>query len=174
MGGAISFDKLALCRFFRFFSLSIVTRYLICSNCLFYFLWKKHNISRRSSNANQLNVNQLIYFLGHSPSILFCFPARACSHAVFGNGFDVALEAPLPPCLSYEKRKHPLSAPSSWQGASLTFGEVDDLTDTLAGWLYAKGVRVGSTVGIFMEHRAEYALAYIAAHKVSVGENKTR
>lgn len=52
------------------------------------------------------------------------------------------------------------------QGASLTFGEVDDLTDQLAGWLYSKGVRVGSTVGIFMEHRAEYALAYIAAHKV--------
>ena len=46
------------------------------------------------------------------------------------------------------------------------------MTDALAGWLYAKGVRVGSTVGIFMEHRAEYALAYIAAHKVSVGENK--
>lgn len=43
---------------------------------------------------------------------------------------------------------------------------MDDLTDTLAGWLYAKGVRIGSAVGIFMEHRAEYALAYIAAHKV--------
>lgn len=52
------------------------------------------------------------------------------------------------------------------QGASLTFGEVDDLTDVLAGWLYSKGVRVGSAVGIFMEHRTEYALAYIAAHKV--------
>ncbi len=52
------------------------------------------------------------------------------------------------------------------QGNSLTFGEVDELTDTLAGWLYSKGVRVGSTVGIFMEHRTEYALAYIAAHKV--------
>ena len=52
------------------------------------------------------------------------------------------------------------------QGASLTFGEVDDLTDALAGWLYSKGVTVGSTVGIFMEHRTEYALAYIAAHKV--------
>lgn len=43
---------------------------------------------------------------------------------------------------------------------------MDDLTDTLAGWLYSKGVRVGTAVGIFMEHRAEYALAYIAAHKV--------
>ena len=52
------------------------------------------------------------------------------------------------------------------QGTSLTFGEVDDLTDALAGWLYSKGVKVGSTVGIFMEHRTEYALAYIAAHKV--------
>lgn len=54
------------------------------------------------------------------------------------------------------------------QGKTLTFGEVDDLTDSLAGWLYDKGVRVGSAVGIFMEHKAEYALAYIAAHKVRI------
>lgn len=54
-----------------------------------------------------------------------------------------------------------------YKDKSLTFGEVDDLTDALAGWLYAHGVRVGTAVGIFMDHRTEYALAYIAAHKAT-------
>lgn len=55
------------------------------------------------------------------------------------------------------------------QGKSLTFREVDDLTDSLAGWLFDNGVRIGTAVGIFMTHRTEYALAYIAAHKVLYG-----
>ncbi|CAM9797346.1 unnamed protein product, partial [Laminaria digitata] len=85
------------------------------------------------------------------------YPDRSCLHDMFRES----------------AKKNRDATAILYKGASLTFGEVDDLTDTLAGWLYAKGVRVGSTVGIFMEHRAEYALAYIAAHKVSVGENKT-
>lgn len=51
---------------------------------------------------------------------------------------------------------------------------MDDLTDALAGWLYAHGVRVGTAVGIFMDHRTEYALAYIAAHKVLTRKTETR
>ncbi|CAM9615782.1 unnamed protein product [Chrysoparadoxa australica] len=48
---------------------------------------------------------------------------------------------------------------------TMTFAELDELTDTLASWLVGVGAGAGQAVGIFMEHCDMYAVAFIAAHK---------
>eukprot|EP01135_Chromosphaera_perkinsii_P002594 Nk52_evm110s224 gene=Nk52_evmTU110s224 len=52
---------------------------------------------------------------------------------------------------------------------SLTYAEVDELTDLLANYLYSVGCRPNSIVGIYMERCYEYVLCYIAAHKAGGG-----
>lgn len=50
-------------------------------------------------------------------------------------------------------------------GRSLTFSELDRITDTLATNLRHKGCKKDSTVGIYLERCLEYPIAYIAAFK---------
>ena len=48
---------------------------------------------------------------------------------------------------------------------SITYGELDNLTDRLAGYLQAHGVTLDNPVGIFMETCYEYIISYIAILK---------
>lgn len=50
-------------------------------------------------------------------------------------------------------------------GCQLTYKEVDEQSDLLAKYLRFHGVRFENVVGIYMEHSAEYIIAYIAIHK---------
>ena len=53
----------------------------------------------------------------------------------------------------------------SGDGRSLSFSELDRLTDVLATNLRHKGVKRNSAVGIYLERSLEYPLAYIAILK---------
>ncbi|CAM9574193.1 unnamed protein product, partial [Discosporangium mesarthrocarpum] len=79
------------------------------------------------------------------------YPDTMCVHDMFRES---AARYPQHPAIIYK-------------GTTLTFGDVDVLTDDLANWLYDHGVRVGSPVGIFMERSTEFSLAYIAALKAT-------
>lgn len=46
-----------------------------------------------------------------------------------------------------------------------TYGQLDQMTDALAGYLQKHGVRFDTPVGIFMETSAEYVLPYLGALK---------
>ena len=50
-------------------------------------------------------------------------------------------------------------------GRSLSFSELDHLTDVLATNLRHKGVERNGAVGIFLERSLEYPLAYVAILK---------
>ena len=52
---------------------------------------------------------------------------------------------------------------------SITYGELDNLTDRLAGYLQANGVTFDNPVGIFMETSYEYVVSYIAILKAGGG-----
>ncbi|XP_069681059.1 uncharacterized protein [Periplaneta americana] len=47
-------------------------------------------------------------------------------------------------------------------GAEVTFGELDAMTEALATWLRHLGVEVNTVVGILMERSLEYVVSYIA------------
>lgn len=53
----------------------------------------------------------------------------------------------------------------SGDGRSITYEELDHLTDVLSENLRHKGVKPDSIVGIFMERCLEYSIAYIAILK---------
>src|SRR5215212_6809552 len=48
---------------------------------------------------------------------------------------------------------------------SLTYGELDDLSDRLAAYLRSKDIGPDDPVGVYMERRAEYVVACLAAMK---------
>jgi amino acid adenylation domain-containing protein/thioester reductase-like protein len=48
---------------------------------------------------------------------------------------------------------------------SLTYGELDDLADRLAAYLRSKDIGPDEPVGVYMERRAEYVIACLAAMK---------
>lgn len=52
-----------------------------------------------------------------------------------------------------------------YEGKTLTFREVDGLSERLADYLFHVGVRPNCISGIFMEHCIEFVIAYIAALK---------
>ena len=54
------------------------------------------------------------------------------------------------------------------KGQSVTFRELDDLTDVLATNLQIKGIVPDSVVGIYMERSLEYVIAYIAILKAGI------
>ena len=52
---------------------------------------------------------------------------------------------------------------------TLTYAELDALTDLMADNLRAKGVKVDSAAAIFMERSAHYVMSYIAILKAGKG-----
>ncbi len=61
---------------------------------------------------------------------------------------------------------YPDSIATVYEGRKTTMGELNEMSDALAGWLYHEcGMRVGSIVGILMERCDEYVVAMLAALK---------
>ncbi len=61
---------------------------------------------------------------------------------------------------------YPDSIATVYEGRKTTMGELNEMSDALAGWLYHEcGTRVGSIVGILMERCDEYVVAMLAALK---------
>jgi long-chain acyl-CoA synthetase len=63
-------------------------------------------------------------------------------------------------------RDHPNLACTQFKGATLTYGEVDALSDRLAAGLHRLGVKKGERVGIFMPNTPQFVISYFAALKL--------
>ena len=60
----------------------------------------------------------------------------------------------------------------SHEGVSLTYAELDSVTNLLADNMRAKGLKVDSAAAIFMERSAYYVMSYIAILKAGKHEDQ--
>ena len=74
-------------------------------------------------------------------------------------------EVPLYHFLETAADKYPDQACAIFKGAAITYAEMDDLTDRLAGALAAMGVKKGTPVGIFMPNSPQFVMAFYAILK---------
>lgn len=74
-------------------------------------------------------------------------------------------EVPVFALLEEAARKHPDSACTIFKGATLSYKEVNELTDRLAAGLASIGVKKGDRVGIFMPNTPQFVIAYFAILK---------
>ncbi len=63
-------------------------------------------------------------------------------------------------------REYPNKPCTIFQGATLTYKEVDELSDRLAAGLAALGVRKGQRVGLFIPNTPQFVIAYFAILKL--------
>jgi amino acid adenylation domain-containing protein/thioester reductase-like protein len=76
-------------------------------------------------------------------------PAGRCLHELFEE----------------QARRTPEGVALEDKDTSLTYGELDDLAHRLAAYLRSKGIGPDEPVGVYMERRAEYVVACLAAMK---------
>src|SRR5215213_1246243 len=76
-------------------------------------------------------------------------PAERCLHELFEE----------------QARRTPDHVALEDKDVSLTYGELDDLAERLAAYLRSKGISPDEPVGVYMERRAEYVVACLAAMK---------
>ena len=75
-------------------------------------------------------------------------------------------EVPLFELLKESARKYPESACTIFKGATITYREMDALTDRLAAGLAGLGIKKGDRVGIFMPNTPQFVMAYFAILKI--------
>ena len=74
-------------------------------------------------------------------------------------------KVPLFYLLEEAARQHPDTPCTIFKGAKITYREMNDLTDRLAGGLAELGVKKGDRVGIYMPNTPQFVLAYFAVLK---------
>jgi long-chain acyl-CoA synthetase len=74
-------------------------------------------------------------------------------------------EIPLHQLLEETAKKYPDSACTIFKGATITYPEMNALTDRLAAGLAEIGVKKGERVGIFMPNTPQFVMAYFAVLK---------
>ncbi len=74
-------------------------------------------------------------------------------------------KGPLFQFLEKMARTHPESACTIFKGAVISYKEMNDITDALAGALASLGIKKGDRVGIFMPNTPQFVMAYYAALK---------
>jgi len=74
-------------------------------------------------------------------------------------------EIPLYKLLEQTANKYPDSPCTIFKGATITYREMNDLTDKLAAGLASIGVKKGDRVGIFMPNTPQFVLAFFATLK---------
>jgi long-chain acyl-CoA synthetase len=74
-------------------------------------------------------------------------------------------QAPLFHFLEEAAKKYPEKACTIFKGATISFKEMDEITDALAGALADQGVKKGDRVGIFMPNTPQFVMAYFAILK---------
>lgn len=75
-------------------------------------------------------------------------------------------EVPLFELLKESAKKYPESACTIFKGATITYREMDALTDRLAAGLAGLGIKKGDRVGIFMPNTPQFVMAYFAILKI--------
>ncbi|NQU30659.1 MAG: long-chain fatty acid--CoA ligase [Anaerolineae bacterium] len=74
-------------------------------------------------------------------------------------------QKPLFHFLEDAAQKYPDKACTIFKGAEVTYKEMDEITDTLAGALADLGVKKGDRVGIFMPNTPQFVMAYYGVLK---------
>ena len=69
-------------------------------------------------------------------------------------------EKPLFHFLEEEAKKNPDKTCTIFKGATISYKEMDELSDTLAGALADLGVKKGDRVGVFMPNTPQFVMAY--------------
>jgi long-chain acyl-CoA synthetase len=73
---------------------------------------------------------------------------------------------PLFKLLEEAAQKYPQSACTIFKGATITYPEMNELTNKLAAGLHSLGVKKGDRVGIFIPNTPQFVMAYFAILKV--------
>lgn len=73
---------------------------------------------------------------------------------------------PLFRLLDEAAKNYPDSACTIFKGATITYPEMNELTDKLAAGLHGLGVKKGDRVGIFIPNTTQFVMAYFAVLKV--------
>ena len=74
-------------------------------------------------------------------------------------------QKPLFHFLEEAAQKYPEKACTIFKGAEVSYKEMDEITDTLAGALADLGIKKGDRVGIFMPNTPQFVMAYFAVLK---------
>jgi long-chain acyl-CoA synthetase len=87
----------------------------------------------------------------------------------YDEGVPQQIDYPLVPLfalLEETAKKYPKSACTIFKGATISYPEMNDLTDRLAAGLASLGVKKGDRVGIFMPNTPQFVIAYFAILKL--------
>ncbi|MBV6394978.1 MAG: Long-chain-fatty-acid--CoA ligase [Anaerolineales bacterium] len=86
----------------------------------------------------------------------------------YDKGVPATIEYPSGPLyqfLDQSAQKYPDRACTIFKGATISFKEMNEITDRLAGALVAMGVKKGDRVGIFMPNTPQFVMAYFGIIK---------
>ena len=86
----------------------------------------------------------------------------------YDKGVPATIDYPKGPVFQFldqSAQKYPDKACTIFKGATITFKEMNDISDHLAGGLAAMGVKKGDRVGIFMPNSPQFVMAYFAILK---------
>jgi long-chain acyl-CoA synthetase len=89
-------------------------------------------------------------------------------HDHYDEGAPVSIEYPQEPLYHFLEdaaKEYPDKACSIFKGATVSYAEMNDITDRLAAALNRLGVKKGSPVGIFMPNSAQFVMAFYAILK---------
>ncbi len=89
-------------------------------------------------------------------------------HKHYDEGVPVSIEYPQEPLyyfLEEAAKKFPDRACSIFKGEAVTYAEMNEMADRLAGALKDLGVKKGAPVGIFMPNSAQFIMAFYAILK---------
>jgi non-ribosomal peptide synthetase component E (peptide arylation enzyme) len=81
------------------------------------------------------------------------------------DGDDVTVKGPLLGAIVKEAAARYADTPLyvTPEGTTLSYAELDDLSDAVAAGLTRRGIREGDLVGLLLPSGASYAVAYVAA-----------
>ncbi|TVT18961.1 AMP-binding protein [Amycolatopsis rhizosphaerae] len=85
-------------------------------------------------------------------------PAGTPSEVVYPLG-----EIAIPEHVAHWARRYPDRPAIEFEGRTTTYGELDELTRRLAGWLESAGVRAGDRVGVYLPNTPQFVVAMLAA-----------
>ena len=81
----------------------------------------------------------------------------------YDEGVPTTIEYPQAPLFHFLEeaaKKYPEKACTIFKGATISYKEMNELTDTIAGALADMGVKKGDRVGIFMPNTPQFVMAY--------------
>jgi acyl-CoA synthetase (AMP-forming)/AMP-acid ligase II len=72
---------------------------------------------------------------------------------------------PLPFAVKRNAQAQPRRPAIVFYGREVTFAELDDASDRVAGWLRARGLEPGDRVALYLENSPQFAIAYMGSLK---------